>query len=366
MRYFLFALVIPFWLHAQPDSLVCLVSGKRVTPKLVNAEEQHFQLTYKSTATLAIFDATSSGQQCFVLQDQHGSVLEESANFAIYTNLTPGIYTLFISHCTEQAFISTSRLDLIVTKDNTWIYLPAFILYLLLLSSAAVYVITVNRMRSRYKIHTMRSEWTKRLHTDLGGDLLGVSGRITMAQQELRRLIFSTQNNLAKAQIILQGIERKLRFIFDLIDPNKNSLQTVLNDVHWHAQECFALKGIQLDYRNDLPENDLVKIDLARIEKLGLILKELVNNCYKHANASLFVMHIQRIRKGIRIHVLDNGQGFDLAAKLNEPDQTNGQSNGGRIGLKSLFSLAKDGLMDFEMHATVGNGVVVTMFLPEM
>ncbi len=355
---------MPVWLGAQslqPELLV-LVNGERIL-----LENDTIEL--KSSDQLTIFDtltATASGVYIYKLQNK--DTLYKHTRIASYNNLKAGSYTfhLYISADEEEDVALAQPFTIIVNRDNTWWYIPAFVLYLVILSGSAVYVITINKVRHTSKIYTLRSDWTDRLHTDIGGDLLGVSGRITMAQEEVKSLIFNVQNNLVKAQDILSSVERKLRFVFDLIDPKKNSLQTILNDLHWHAQECFAMKNIELDYQNSLPENQILKIALSRIEKLGLIAKEVVNNSYKHSEATHFSLHVKRERKALWLQMTDNGKGFDLDAKLNEPNHKNGNGNGGRIGLKSLFSLAKEGLMDITVQAEPAKGTTVTISVPEL
>ncbi len=364
----LLALVAPLWMAAQTTSLSVLVEGAPIPINQPADSTECCFITMKSTQKLTVFDVNArAGNRIFRLQENTPSenILQDTT-IGFFTDLKSGTYTLESYLQKENELILLDTLKIIVKKDNTWWYIPAFVLYLLVLSGAAVYAITISKVRNASKIYTMRSEWTNRLHTDLGGDLLGVSGRIVMAQQELQSLVFNVQNNLVKAQDILRGIERKLRFVFDLIDPKKNSLQTVLNDLHWHAQECFAMKNIQLDYQNELSDTEILKIDLTRIEKLGLIAKELVNNSYKHSEATHAIIHIKREKKGLQLEISDNGKGFDWKDKLNEPDDHNGNNKGGRIGMKSLFSLAKEGLMDFQFQSEPGKGTRASIFVPEL
>lgn len=368
MKSVLLALVAPLWIAAQTTSLIVLVEGEPASVKQSSDTTDCCFIALKSTQKLTVFDMDATpGERIFHLQDNnHPENVWQDTTIAFFPGLKSGTYTLESYLHKGQELVLLDSIKVIVKKDNTWWYIPAFVLYLLILTSAAVYAITISKVRNASKIYTLRSEWTNRLHTDLGGDLLGVSGRIVMAQQELQSLVFNVQNNLAKAQDILRGIERKLRFVFDLIDPKKNSLQTVLNDLNWHAQECFALKNIQLDYQNELSDTEILKIDLTRIEKLGLIAKELVNNSYKHSEATHAIIHIKREKKGLQLEISDNGKGFDWKDKLNEPDDHNGNNKGGRIGLKSLFSLAKEGLMDFQLHSEPGKGTRATIFAPEL
>lgn len=362
------ALVAPVWITAQTTSLTVLVEGAPVSINQSIGSSDYHPIRMKSTQKLTVFDVNAlSGKRIFHLQDNNQPEnVQQDTTIGFFPDLKSGNYTL--EYCINRGgeLILLTTLNITVKKDNTWWYIPAFVLYLLILTSAAVYAITISKVRNASKIYTLRSEWTNRLHTDLGGDLLGVSGRIVMAQQELQSLVFNVQNNLVKAQDILRGIERKLRFVFDLIDPKKNSLQTVLNDLQWHAQECFALKNIQLDYQNELSDTEILKIDLTRIEKLGLIAKELVNNSYKYSEATHATICIKREKKGLRLEISDNGKGFDWQAKLKEPNDKNGKNQGGRIGLKSLFSLAKEGLMDFQFQSEPGKGTYASIFAPEL
>jgi len=374
-------LVFPIWLCAQtpPPELLVLVNNKRIT-----IQDNTLQL--KASDQLTIFDTISllSSTTYFYKLDNKEIHLKDTS-IALYTNLKSATYTFQAYKVSDGEASLTHPFKIIVKRNNTWWYVPAFMLYLLVLSGSAVYAITVNKVRNASKIYTLRSEWTNRLHTEVGGDLDAAAGRVKQAQKELKKIYSRLQELWAKANLfveahlhapvstellkaldIFEEIERKLRFVFDLIDPKKDSLQTVLNDLDQCAKNKFAMKDIQLDYQNSLLDHEILKIDLTRIEKLGLITKEVINNIYKHSEATHTSIHIKRENKGLWMQIMEDGKGFDLPAKLNEPDNHDGNGNGGRIGLKSLFSLAKDGLIDFDMWSEPGSGTRTTIFVPEL
>jgi anti-sigma regulatory factor (Ser/Thr protein kinase) len=357
----LLTLVLPFALNttqALPTpQLLIRVNGERIVVDSTNT------IQLKTSDHLLVMDTLTAIAAETYAYELTSRGFDRAAS---YSDLKAGTYFLQFYRCTDGLPALPQPLQIVVKSDHTWWYIPAFVLYLVLLTGGATYAITVNRLRASSKIDKMRKQWTDRLHTNLGGDLLGAFGRVALAQQDLQSLQFSVQNNLAKARAILGGMERKLRFVFDLIDPTKNSVQTVLNNLHWHAQECFSMKNIALDYQNHLPENAVLKIDLARMEKLDLIVTECVNNIYKHAEATQASIHIRREGKALWFRICDNGKGFDWQAKLNEPCNGDGNGNGGRIGLKSLFTLAKEGLMDLKMQSAPGEGTCVTITVPEL
>ena len=109
--------------------------------------------------------------------------------------------------------------------------------------------------------------------------------------------------------------------------------------LRWYAARIHELTSIQVrvDFDGDEPAlDDAVKITIFRI------VQEALNNVIKHAQATTVNVKIHYLQKEVRIHVFDNGIGFDMKDV---------QSRIGRVSL---------GLAGMEERAALlGGGVTV-------
>ena len=237
---------------------------------------------------------------------------------------------------------------------GNWWFVPLLVFYLLLLLGGAMYFIFLSNFRSKQKLSDLRSDWTNKLHNDIGGDLSSVSLRLNTLKRRAQDLDPRIQESVLKTYTILESIQRKLRFVFDLVDPKKNSLDIMFADVESFARENYALKGIKFDYQNHLlPELDF-SIDVGRINKLYLTMKEAINNSFKYSEATEASLNIRQIKDGLQIKIKDNGIGFDP----NAPHNGNGIAN--------LKQYSQEGFIDIEFDTAPGKGTAVTMMVPDL
>lgn len=237
--------------------------------------------------------------------------------------------------------------------NSTFILLLVF--YLLLLIAGAIYFVVLGNFRNKEKLSDLRNDWTNKLHNDIGGDLSSVSLRLDSLKRKLEPLEPEIKNDVLKTYAILNSIQKKLRFVFDLIDPKKSSLHVMLDDVHSFAKENFSIKDISFHYSNQLnPEADY-GLDIGRVNKLYLAMKELVNNCVKYSKANNASISIRSIKEGLTIEITDDGIGFDKKA-------SNHQGN----GLNNLYQYVEEGCMDMKIDSTPGEGTKISLFVPDL
>ena len=153
---------------------------------------------------------------------------------------------------------------------------------------------------------------------------------------------------------ILESIQKKLRFVFDLVDPKKDSLQVMLHEIKDFAQENFGLQNMKFQYQNDLPIDQETKLDIGRVNKLYLAMKEVINNCVKSSEASLVQMNIKSVKEGLQIEIIDNGKGFD----------TQKASTGN--GLNNLKQFSQEGFLDINIESEIGKGTKAVIVVPDI
>lgn len=289
-------------------------------------------------------------------QAVYSALEQEQMPLVIYDGLPAGEYRFHTQLATSQTLLEAPVITISVQSSffSRWWFVPLLILYLLLLFGGAVYFTILSNFRSKEKLSELRSDWTNKLHNDIGGDLSSVGLRLQMLKRKIEPLDPKVKEGVIKTHTILESIQRKLRFVFDLVDPKKDSLQVMLSDIQDFARENFALQRIRFDYRNELPEGFDSKLDIGRINKLYLAMKEVINNSVKYSEATVAGLTITRIKQGIHIEINDNGKGFDTKA----PASGN--------GLKNLQQYSQEGLLDIDIKSQIGQGTRVMIRIPDL
>ena len=283
-----------------------------------------------------------------------------SLPIVVYNNLSIGTYHFFVKSISS----ATPDTLLIIVVPQTidaetgqailknWWFIGLFLLYLVLLLGALYYFISLSKVRYKEKLFDLRSDWTNKLHTDIGGDLGSISLRIDNLRRKLKADQPKLEKKITRVSDTLTGVQKKLRLFFDLVDPKKDSLHIILIDLHYFAKENFSTNQMALDYKNDLDLERDYTIDIGRINKLYLIVKELINNCLKHAKASLVSIHIYEDTANLILIVKDNGQGFDTTK--------NHKGN----GLKNIQQYCLEGYIDVKMESEQGLGTSAIVITP--
>lgn len=304
-----------------------------------------------------VFSASrQEGKLYYLLEEQDPEYKEEQLPVAFYTQLKAGTYQ-FKSYLQNQYGQQNAPPLTVVVKGSfmgKWWFIPLLILYLLLLFGGAVYFIMLSNFRNKEKLSELRNDWTNKLHNDIGGDLSSVALRLQTLKRKLEPLDPKVKKGVIKTYDILESIQKKLRFVFDLVDPKKDSLQVMLSDVKDFAEQNLSLKNIAFHYRNELTEEQENKLDIGRINKLYLALKEVINNSVKYSDATLVSMHLEHQKEGLLMVIKDDGKGFDQTV----PPKGN--------GLKNLKQYSQEGFLDIQIHSEVGKGTTATILVPEI
>lgn len=269
------------------------------------------------------------------------------------SGLQKGNYQLEICKWSADTPVISQLFEIQVKSSflDHWAFFILLGLYLLLLFGGAIYIILLSNNRNKEKLIDLRSDWTNKLHNDVGGDLSSVSMRLDILQRKMAPLNPEINEGVIKTYEVLKDIQKKLRFVFNLVDPKKDSFRVMLEDVIDFAQENLALQQIEFHLENDLPKEIGDKVDIGRINKLYLALKEAINNCIKSSKAEHVYFLISHDKQGLLIEVKDDGVGFDIT-----------QTSTGN-GLDNLRQYAQEGLIDLTIESEPGKGTNLKMRL---
>lgn len=239
---------------------------------------------------------------------------------------------------------------------SEWWFLLILLFYLAILASMAGYFIFINRKRGIEKLADLRADWTNKLHNDIGGDLSGVALRMSTLRRKLMIPGLSLEDDLSTIQLLIDNIQKKLRFVFDLIDPKKDTLPIMLDDLNNFAIENARLKNIDFQVYNEINERTAFKLDMNRSNKLYLVLKEAINNAVKYSNADVIKLHLKHDKDYLEVEVEDDGIGFEM----NLSQLTKGS------GLKNLKAYAKEGFMEVKIDSEPQKGTKIKVIIPNL
>lgn len=118
-------------------------------------------------------------------------------------------------------------------------------------------------------------------------------------------------NTLSQLQSLTSDSIRELQRIISDLRPAHLDDLGLSATLRWYAARIHELTAIQtrVDTEGDEPAlDDAVKITIFRI------VQEALNNVVKHSQASTVNVNIHYLKDEVRIHVFDNGTGFDMKA----------------------------------------------------
>ena len=359
MNKILYILFFPIWLVAQnqPFDSINILSIKAI---FIDGQWKNFTndtilLNYPGDIAILLKKQNTNTYRYYL---DGADEFYKTNNFpvVVYQNLKEGIYHFYTSN--NQS--TTNKLPQIVIQVTeierslfkSWSFLPLLMLYLAIIFGGAGYFIVISHVRNKRKISDLRNDWTNKLHNDIGGDLSSITMRLGNMPKQLNEANPVIKKNILNISKITVDIQKKLRFLFDLIDPKKNSLHIILEDLYSFANDNCKMKGMKLNYENNLNPSEYYNIDIGRINKLYLIIKEAINNCSKHSKASNLFFIVKSEQKSIDIMIVDDGIGF------NYPSASAGN------GIDNLKEYSKLGVIDINIKSKLGEGTTILVSVP--
>lgn len=265
---------------------------------------------------------------------------------AAFANLSPGNYTLLLkgknSNGIPAGNILHLRFKIAAPFWRTWWFLGllaiaiGFVLY-------AIYRYRVNQI---LKIEKLRNKISLDLHDDIGSTLSSISILSEIALQHEKEM----KNSLMLGEIKENSISlmEKMDDIVWSINPNNDSLESLLLRVKTFASKLFEARGINYTFRID--ENiKNVRVPMEYRQNLYLIMKEAINNLVKYAACNEAEINVDYHVYLLSILIKDNGKGFDTSK------ETYGN------GLNSMKKRAGEMQAFFEIKSAFDQGTTVLL-----
>jgi len=238
-------------------------------------------------------------------------------NYASYTNLDAGSYTLKIAGSNSDGIWSDHEISLgiIITPPYwaTW----WFRLLIILAIFALFYLFHKIRVARLLEIERLRVQIASDLHDDIGSALT----KIAINSEIIQNTKNSGQISAAARSIgqVSRAVITTMSDIIWSIDARNDTIGDLLDRMKDMAVDMFSVRDIQYRfvYKGLEPER---KIAIQLRQNLFLIFKEAINNIVRHSQADDVSIELTNNDGRFVMKISDNGQGFDL--------QNSGTGNG--------------------------------------
>ena len=285
-----------------------------------------------------------------------------------------GIYTLPGNDASHFELLLNAPSDIVVLSEPSWWTLQRLLCavgaLMVTLAVAAVWITALRRqvaqrthqlqreIREReraerqHAIEAERSRIARDLHDDLGSSLteinvLAGTGQRPRPGNSAPSALFKAIADKARSLIVaLDGIVWA-------VDPEDNSLQSLADYLSSYAREYLSNSDIACRFKIPITFPD-VKLDGETRHELLMVVKEILSNIVRHAEATGVEFQMNLADDILEITIADNGRGFDTATEA------------GGHGLKNLPARLKKvgGSCRIESLPAIGTTVCTRLPMP--
>jgi signal transduction histidine kinase/streptogramin lyase len=266
-----------------------------------------------------------------------------------FANLSSGEYQFEVRAVTADRFYSHTPAAVSFKIAAPFWQHPLFIISLLAVTTAAIYFFFRYRLQRLLEMERIRTRIATDLHDDIGANLTRISLLSEVAKQKSEN---GNGNLLSSIADIARESVSSMNDIVWAIAPEHDSLSDLTIRMRLHAEEVFAYREVDLDFRAPAPDADL-KLSVGARRDLLLIFKEAVSNTARHSDCSKVEIDFAVENSIVRLRIADNGKGFEVE---------NSNADGGGQGLRSMTRRAR--ALGGKLQINSQNGTTVEFELP--
>ena len=188
----------------------------------------------------------------------------------------------------------------------------------------------------------VRTRIARDIHDEVGSELT----RISMLGGEVKRRLSPSESaaneGLDQIRLLTRQVSATLSDVVWAVDPQQDTVQSLVRHAESFARRMLDAFGdkAELVFTSvgaDRPLDPLVK------NNVFLVLKEAVNNAVKYASADRLKVQLITDARSFRVHVKDNGQGFDPVRMAREGNGLrNMQARATQLGAELSIVAAPD------------------------
>lgn len=239
-----------------------------------------------------------------------------------YANLPAGNYTFLLKASNGDGVWNEFPLKIHITVFppwwQTWWFRTLFLSLIFSLIFLIVRFYVRQKVRSKAReLDQQRSLYLERLriskdvHDDLGSGLSKISLMAEMAQNKINKNGV-LGNDIKQISLVSKELIENIRDLIWVLNPENTSLDQLVARLREYCADY--LDNIPVELKLDFPSSvPTVPISQEVQRSVFLIVKEAINNCIKHAEASTIEVKLNFFECKMIISVTDNGKGFDMA-----------------------------------------------------
>nr|WP_238380054.1 histidine kinase [Janthinobacterium sp. Marseille] len=154
-----------------------------------------------------------------------------------------------------------------------------------------------------------RTRIAREIHDDLGGNLTAIKMALALLT---RRLPGKSSELLEKAAYVESLVDRTIETVHRIAGDLRPGILDfgLVAAIDWQSKEFEKQLGIPCEFVSNQAEIDL---DLDQATALFRIFQEALTNIAKHAQASLVSVQLMHTPQYVRLEIIDNGRGIELA-----------------------------------------------------
>ncbi|MFC7287720.1 histidine kinase [Herminiimonas glaciei] len=154
-----------------------------------------------------------------------------------------------------------------------------------------------------------RTRIAREIHDDLGGNLTAIKMALALLT---RRLPGKSPELLEKAAYVESLVDRTIETVHRIAGDLRPGILDfgLVAAIDWQSKEFEKQLGIPCEFITNQTEIDL---DLDQATALFRIFQEALTNIAKHAQASLVTVQLMHAPQYVRLEIIDNGRGIELA-----------------------------------------------------
>jgi signal transduction histidine kinase len=268
-----------------------------------------------------------------------------------YANLAAGRYRFLVRAINADGVASTTpaTLAFIILPpiwERWWFLMLAVIVFAL-----TAYAVHRQRVAQSVALERIRTRIATDLHDDIGANLSLIAMLSDVARTQLQRDDARLKEWFSTIATTSRDTVDSMSDIVWAVNPKRDQLRDLTRRMRRFADDIFAARNINLQFRAPEPERDL-KIGAEVRRETFLIFKETINNIARHSQCTSVTMSLSAEHGWLVLTMCDNGKGIESS-----------QTNGG-LGLISMNQRASKLGGTFEVISRNGSGTTVTLKVP--
>jgi len=191
----------------------------------------------------------------------------------------------------------------------------------------------------------------REIHDELGQQLTGLKMDVAWLMRKTAQDTPAVKDKFHEALSLVDKAVQSIRRICTELRPSVIDDLGLNAALEWQVEEIGRRMGVAIEYENSFDDTDIhpdISIGIFRI------LQESLTNIVRHANAQKIKVKIAELGNRIVLTVEDDGIGFDMNTKQEQPAF-------GLIGIKECTSMLQG---ECAIYSKPGAGTKIEVFIP--